>query len=428
MRFGSIIHDMVIDMNETRLNTVAQLRAFLEGTLEVKFLPIRNDLERYEFIAGVLGRFAYRRLGRADKGVLMRYLARTTGYSRAQLRRLVGRRLKGEKLAKHYRAPAVGFARKFTAADVKLLAQTDALHNTLSGPATKCLMQRAYSVYGDDRYARLATLSVAHLYNLRHQAGYQATRAHWTKTRGCAVPIGVRRAPTPDGRPGFIRIDSVHQGDQDGIKGVYHINAVDCITQYEIVATCERLSEAFLLPVLEQILAGFPFTILGFHADNGSEYINYTVATLLDKLRIEFTKSRPRHSNDNGLAETKNGAIVRKHLGYEHIPQHFAAKVNAMCQDFLNPYVNFHRPCFFAQTITDSKGKERKQYLQKNMMTPYEKLKSVPKAKDFLKPGITFTQLDSIATAMSDNEAAQRLNQARTKLFQSIHRRSKHAA
>lgn len=419
---------MVIDMNETRVNTVAQMCAFLEGTLEVNFLPIRNDVERYEFIAGVLGRFAYRRLGRADKGVVMRYLARITGYSRAQLRRLVSRRLKGEKLAKRYCAPAVGFARKFTAADVKLLAQTDALHNTLSGPATKCLMQRAYGLYGDARYARLATLSVAHLYNLRHQAGYQATRAHWTKTRGCAVPIGKRRAPTPDGRPGFIRIDSVHQGDQDGIKGVYHINAVDCVTQYEIVATCERLSEAFLLPVLEQILAGFPFTILGFHADNGSEYINYTVAKLLDKLRIEFTRSRPRHSNDNGLAETKNGSIVRKHLGYEHIPQQFATQVNALCQDFLNPYVNFHRPCFFAKTITDSKGKERKQYLQKNMMTPYEKLKSLPKAKDFLKLGITFTQLDSIATAMSDNEAAQRLNQARTKLFQSIHHRSKHAA
>jgi transposase InsO family protein len=356
------------------------------------------------------------------------YLARTTGYSRAQLRRLVSRRLKGEKLAKRYRAPAVGFARKFTTADVKLLAQTDALHNTLSGPATKCLMQRAYAVYGDARYARLATLSVAHLYNLRHQAGYQATRAHWTKTRGYAVPIGQRRAPTPDGRPGFIRIDSVHQGDQDGAKGLYHINAVDCVTQYEIVATCERLSEAFLLPVLRQILAGFPFVILGFHADNGSEYINYTVAKLLDKLRIEFTKSRPRHSNDNGLAETKNGAIVRKHFGYQHIPQRFAAPVNTFCQDFLNPYVNFHRPCFFAETLTDPKGKIRKRYLQKNMMTPYEKLKSLPLAKDFLQPGITFAQLDSTATAMSDNEAARRLNEARTKLFQSIHDRSKRAA
>jgi len=428
MSVGSIIHDMVIDMNESRLNTVAQLRAFLEGTLEVKFQPIRNDVERYGLIAGVLGRFAYRRLARADKGVLMRYLARVTGYSRAQLRRLVSRRLKGEQLAKRYGAPAVGFARKFTTADVKLLAQTDALHNTLSGPATKCLMQRAYAVYGDARYARLATLSVAHLYNLRHQSGYQTTRAHWTKTRGYGLPIGQRRAPTPDGRPGFIRIDSVHQGDQDGLKGLYHVNAVDCVTQYEIVATCERLSEAFLLPVLEQILAGFPFMVLGFHADNGSEYINYTVAKLLDKLRIEFTKSRPRHSNDNGLAETKNGAIVRKHFGYEHIPQRFAAQVNTFCQDFLNPYVNFHRPCFFAETLTDPKGKVRKRYRLKNMMTPYEKLKSLPKAKDFLKPGNTFAQLNSFAAAMSDNEAARRLNEARTKLFQSIHDRSQHAA
>jgi transposase InsO family protein len=428
MRFGSIIHNMVIDMNETRLNTVAQLRAFLEGTLEVKFNPIRNDAERYGFIAGVLGRFAYRQLGKPDKGVVMRYLARITEYSRAQLKRLVSRHLKGEPLAKRYRAPGVGFARKFTVADVKLLAQTDALHNTLSGPATKCLMQRAYAVYDDTRYARLATISVAHLYNLRHQVGYQATRAHWTKTRGYAIPIGQRRAPIPDGRPGFIRIDSVHQGDQDGAKGLYHINAVDCVTQYEIVATCERLSEAFLLPVLEQILAGFPFVVLGFHADNGSEYINYTVAKLLDKLRIEFTKSRPRHSNDNGLAETKNGAIVRKHFGYQHIPQRFAARVNTFCQDFLNPYVNFHRPCFFAETLTDPKGKIRKRYLQKNMMTPYEKLKSLPKAKDFLKPGITFAQLDTIATTISDNEGALRLNQARTKLFQSIHYRSKRAA
>jgi len=428
MSFGSIIHNMVIDMNESRLNTVARVRAFLEGTLEVKFQPVRNDVERYGFIAGVLGRFAYRQLGRVDKGVLMRYLGCITGYSRAQLKRLVSRRLNGEHLAKRYHAPAEGFARKFTAADVKLLAQTDALHNTLSGPATKCLMQRAYAVYGDERYARLATLSVAHLYNLRNLAGYQATRAHWTKTRGYAVPIGQRRAPTPDGRPGFLRIDSVHQGDQDGIKGLYHINAVDCVTQYEIVATCERLSEAFLLPVLEQILAGFPFAVLGFHADNGSEYINYTVARLLDKLRIEFTKSRPRHSNDNGLAETKNGAIVRKHFGYAHIPQRFAAQVNTFNQDFLNPYVNFHRPCFFAETLIGPKGKIRKRYLLKNMMTPYDKLKSLPNAKDFLKPGITFAKLDSIATAISDNEAAHKLNQARTKLFQSIHHRSKHAA
>ncbi|MFL6546746.1 MAG: integrase, partial [Candidatus Udaeobacter sp.] len=188
-----------------------------------------------------------------------------------------------------------------------LLAETDALHGTLSGPATNYLMQRAFEVFGDARYERLASISVAHLYSLRPAAGYEARRLHWTKTRGHSVPIAQRRAPAPDGRPGFIRIDSVHQGDQDGVKGLYPINAVDCVTQFEIVATCEPLNEAYLLPVLEALLDNFPFKILGFHADNGSEYINYTVANLLEKLRVELTKSGPRHSNDNGLAETKNG-------------------------------------------------------------------------------------------------------------------------
>ena len=428
MKSGSIIHLMVIDMNESQLKTVAQLRAFLQGTLTVEFQAISNDVERYGFISAVLQRFTYRRLPRTDKGVVLRYLERTTGYSRQQLTRLVGRCRSGVPLRKRYRAPPVGFARKFTAADVKLLAQTDALHDTLSGPATRCLLQRAYAVYGDARYERLATLSVGHLYNLRRQAGYQATRTHWTKTKGRVVAIGERRAPTADGRPGYIRIDSVHQGDEDGRKGLYHINSVDCATQFEIVATCEGLSEVFLLPVLKQMLAGFPFVILGIHADNGSEYINHKVAKLLEKLRIEFTKSRPRHSNDNGLVETKNGAIVRKVFGYGHIPQHFAAKVNAFCDDYLNPYINFHRPCFFPTAVTDAKGKVRKLYLLKNMMTPYTKLRSLPDAAACLKPDITFAQLDAVAAAMTDNEAALRLNAARTKLFQSIHGRPKRAA
>src|SRR4030067_722688 len=176
-------------------------------------------------------------------------------------------------------------------------------------------MQRAVTVFGDTRYERLAAISVAHLYNLRRAGGYQVHRRHWTKTKGHRVPIAQRRAPAPDNRPGFIRIDSVHQGDQDGVKGLYHINAVDCVTQFEIVATCESLSEAYQLPVIEVLLASFPFRILGFHADNGSEYINKTVAAFLEKLRVEFTKSRPRHSNDNALAESKNGEAARKLFG-----------------------------------------------------------------------------------------------------------------
>ena len=419
---------MVIDMNDRKLVTLEQLKAFVTVTTGVQFQGCGQDRDRYRHIEDVLKRFCYGKLKKPGKGIVLRYLERTTGYSRQQLTRLVKRGQRGKPLVKDYRAPKHGLLRKFTDADIGLLAETDNLHSTLSGAATRHLMTRALTIYGDTRYARLATISVGHLYNLRKRSGYVDRRRVFTKTRPSGIVIGERRAPAPDGRPGFIRIDSVHQGDQDGMKGVYHINAVDCVTQWELVATCEKISEAYLLPVIEALLEAFPFRILGFHADNGSEYINHKVAKMLDKLAAEFTKSRPRHSNDNGLAETKNGAVIRKHLGYAHIPQHFAAQVNVFCAEHLNPYVNFHRPSMFAETITDKKGKTRKRYPLALIMTPLEKLASVPKVAEFLRPGITMATLRVIATAMSDNAAAEQMNQARQQLFLCINKRSRKVA
>jgi transposase InsO family protein len=422
-----MMRGMVIDMNDAKLQTLEQVRAFLNGTVTVEFSVAAN--ERYDFIARTVRRFGYPRLNRADKGVVLRFLERVSGYSRQQLSRLVGRAGTRAPLRKRYRASRTSFPRTFTEADVRLLAHTDTLHGTLSGLATKKLMERAVRLFDDPRYERLGTISVAHLYNLRKRAGYVRHRQAWTKTRPVSLAIGERRAPAPNNRPGYLRVDSVHQGDQDGIKGLYHINAVDCVTQYEALASCERISEAFLIPVLEALLASFPFPILGFHVDNGSEYINHRVAELLNKLLIEeFTKSRSRHSNDNALVESKNGAVVRKHLGYSHIPQRFAALVNAFCRDHLNPYLNFHRPCLFPETLTDAKGRQRKRYPYKLMMTPYEKLKSLPQAEQFLKQGITFQHLDAQAHSMSDNDAAQRMNTARATLFKTIFNRSKTAA
>ncbi len=413
-----MMQGMVIDMEEARLQTIAHVRAFLDGATEVAFRVSKAD--RYPFIERVLTRFGSASQGRIGKGVLLRYLARITGLSRQHVTRLVRRyRQEGTRSTRHG-PPQHGFRRRFTVTDVALLAEIDALYSTLSGPATKQLMERALLLFGDARFERLARISLSHLYNLRGGTPYQRTRRHWTKTRPTGVPIGQRRAPQPRGLPGYIRIDRVHQGDQDGVKGVYHINAVDSVTQFQLVATCEKISEAYLLPVIQQLLEGFPFVILGFHADNGSEYINYQVALLLEKLRLACTTSRPRHSNDNALAESKNGAVVRKHLGYAHIPQQFATRVNAFCADFLNPYVNFHRPCFFPETITDAKGKERKRYHYKDMKTPYEKLQSLPDVRQYLKLGITVEQLDAQAARMSDTEAALALNHARSRLFQSI--------
>lgn len=418
---------MVIDMNDSRLTTLIQIQAFLDGTSDIQIAPVAPG-ERYAHIGQVLRRFGYARLRKPDKGVILRYLARTTGYSRQQLTRLVARGVSEGAVRSHRAAPRAGFRRRYTDQDIALLAEVDALHDTLAGPATCELLRRACVVHGDRRFERLARLSPSHLYNLRGSARYQGLRRHFTKTRPTGVAIGVRKAPAPEGRPGFIRIDSVHQGDLDGRKGLYHINAVDCVTQWQVVATCERISEAFLLPVLAQQLASFPFPILGLHADNGSEYINYQVAALLDKLNAEFTKSRPRRSNDNALAETKNGAVVRKCFGYAHIPQHHAKQVNAFCAHALNPYLNFHRPCAFAVETVNRRGKVTRRYPKDNVMTPCDKLVSLPGAAQCLKPGVTLQSLKQQALALSDSQAAMRMNQARDKLFASFSGRSRPAA
>ena len=190
----------------------------------------------------------------------------------------------------------------------------------------------------------------------------------------------------------------------------------------------EHISEAYLIPVLEAMMDAFPFVILGFHSDNGSEYINHQVAKLLKKLLIEQTKSRSRQTNDNALVESKNASTVRKYLGYSHIPQHFASQVNTFTVGVLSPYLNFHRPCHFPTEYTDQKGRIRKRYRYQDMMTPYEKFRSLPEAESYLKEGTTIKMLDAIAAECSDNDAAQHLNEARAKLFQSINKSQQRAA
>ncbi len=410
------------------LQSLEHIRAFLEGTQSLGFqAPAREAA--YDWLVGELRRLRYTRLGKADKGLVRRYLCKVTGLSRAQMTRLIAQFCNTGRIRDRRGPPAKPFARRYTPADIRLLAELDALHATLSGPTTRKLCERAYVVFADARYARLARISNGHLYNLRKSQIYTRQRGTLDKTHPVKVHIGERRKPRPEGRPGFLRVDSVHQGDQDGIKGLYHINLVDEVTQFQFVGSLERICEAFLLPLLESLIEAFPFVVLGFHADNGSEYINKRVAALLEKLRIEqFTKSRAQRTNDNALVESKNGSVIRKHLGYAHIPGRFAEQVNAFTQGVLSPYLNFHRPCFFPAEEVDAKGRVRKRYRYEDMMTPYDKLKSLPNAAQYLKLGVTFEQLDAIAYVISDNEAAQRLNQARADLFRSINHAQNPAA
>ncbi len=414
-------------MKLNALTTLAQLEEFLAGTQPVAFSVLSTKDECYQWIQATLIQFQYQTLSKTQKGLVCRYLVKMSGYSRQQLTRLIrqyrqtGHLLRGQRTVQ-------GFARRYTDEDIRLLATMDERHDTPSGPAIKKLCERACQLFGETAYAQLASISISHLYNLRKSTGYLKQRRHVEKTRPTRSSIGERRKPSPAGQPGFLRIDTVHQGDWDKQKGVYHLNAVDEVTQFQVVCTVEKISEAYLLPALEDLLAAFPFHILGFHSDNGSEYINGRVARLLGKLLIEFTKSRARQTNDNALVESKNGAVVRKLFDHTHIPQRWASLINALNQEHLNPYLNFHRPCFFPETQTDPNGKVRKLYRYEAMMTPYDKLISLPQAKDHLKPGMTFAKLEAMAYQLSDNEAADQLQKARQHLFTTIHERTQSTA
>ncbi len=403
-------------MNDSHIVSIAQIKEFLKLNNSIQFKSVSRE-ERNLWLEQVLIRLGYFSLRKKDRITIKKYLMQMVGLSDAQLTRLIARKKKLGKIwfdsTKRHRFP-----KKYAPTDVARLIETDNAHQRLSGPATKEILRREYEVFHREAFQNISSISSSHIYNLRDTRQYQSHSLTIKKTNPVMIPIGERRKPEPQGKPGYLRVDSVHQGDMEKEKGVYHINIVDEVTQWEIVGCVERISEYFLAPLLEDLIAQYPFVILGFHSDNGSEFINKIVAQLLNKLLIQQTKSRARHTNDNALAEGKNGSIIRKHIGYKHIPRRFAPTVNRFYQEHLNIYLNYHRPCGYATIITDKKGKEKKIY--NIYRIPYERLKSLPNAQQYLKSGITFEMLDKIAYQKSDNECAALMQKTKDELFKNF--------
>jgi len=397
--------------------SLEQIQAFLEASQEVCFKG-QERKEVYAWITRTLRAQDFRNQGKKMRGLLRRYVEKMTGRSRTQVTLLVAQYMEHSELkVTSYRRHR--FASRFTRADLELLAQVDEAHETLSGPATKKILERESQSYGHAAYERLASISVAHIYNLRKRRHYRECWMSHTKTRPVQVAIGERRRPDPQGRPGYLRVDTVHQGDLEGVKGVYHINAVDEVTQWQVVGAVPVLTQSHLEPVLRAILVQFPFSIRGFHSDNGSEFINTMVEGLLQHLLIEQTKSRPRRSNDNALVESKNGAVIRKHMGYGYIAAEHAEDIHAFYQRWFNPYLNFHRPCGQPERIIDDRGKEK--FVYRHYATPWEILRELspawPTGTSYLKPECTIQALDQFAKKHSDTESARRMQAAKRKLF-----------
>ena len=400
---------MQITMDDSRITSIAQLKDFLNGSQRVVVsLENASIEEKYHFIEKTIKQFSYRNLSKKEKKIVVLYLRKVTGYRKAQLYKLIQRAEKGIlKRALYTRKHAY---RIYTTSDIKLLEKTDEVHLRLSEDATREILRREHEVFHNQNYQTISRISHSHISNLRHSPNYRSFWINHTKAR--QIPIGITRPPENFGRPGSIRIDSVSQ------KDVYHINSIDEITQWEVVFCVPQLSESCMLPALWEIFEQYPFDIFNFHSDRGKETINYLVSDLLQRLLIKQTKSRSYHSGDNALVETKNGSVIRKNMGWEHINQKFCDPINDYYRNFFNLYLNFHRPCAFPTIITDEKGKRRKEYNQ--YMVPYEKLKSLPLAGKYLKPGITFENLDTIAYSHSDNEFATIMREEERKLFQKI--------
>src|SRR5437588_2090070 len=407
---------MTIRMKNLERLSLAEMKEFVTTNRHVRWSAVEAGAV-YGLMERVLNAHQYRRLKKGQKGIVRSFLAKVTALSRAQVTRLIQRWIEMRRIErKPARRP--NFPRRYTAADMATLAELDAAHEDLSGPAVRHLCQRGWEVFADQRFQRLAAISASHIYNLRKSAAYRKIRVSVQHTQARQVSIGERRLPDAKGKAGYLRVDTVHQGQHDGHPGVYHINAVDTVTQWQVVGCTQTISELHLIPVLEAILHQFPFRILGFHCDNGSELLNHNVVKLLNKLLVEeFTKSRAYRTTDNALVEGKNGAVVRKQIGYGPIASEHAEALQQFYMADFNPYLNFHRPCGYATVVTNARGKRRRTYRHKDYRTPYEKLTSLPQAEKSLKKGITADMLQQQATMRSDTEAARRMQKAKLSLL-----------
>ena len=407
-------------MNDDHLVSVAQLKEFAKLSNSAKFKSNSSKVETYEWVSNALVKFRYVSLKKKEKSVVKKYIMKMTGYSDGAVDKLIARKKKFGKIFVKERTQNT-FQKFYQGEDIELLAEVSNVTLNQNGCALKEMCKSMYLDFSDLRFEKLSKISVSHLYNLKKTNVYEHKSLFYTKTNPVQRNIGERKKPYPNGIPGYIRVDSVHQGDLDLEKGVYHINLVDEVTQTEYVGCVKVISEYYLLPLLETLLKTFPFKILGFHSDNGSEYINHQVSKMLQKMLVEQTKSRSRRTNDNALVEGKNGAIVRKYLGYSHIPKGHAKKINTFYREYLNPYLNFHRYCGFATDYVNEKGKIKKKY--ETYMTPIQKLLSLPEYEKYLKEGVTKVGLLLETKRITHLEAAKKVFVERQKLFREINRK-----
>ncbi len=393
--------------DDRRPQTLEEVRDVLDDDRTLP--PAESRADAYRLVEQTLAHFDYARLRRADKGLVRHYLRVATGLSRAQVTRLLRQHRTTGTVSDRRGAPRRPFPRRYAVVDVELLAHVDALHGTLSARVTRRLLGRAHELFGDHRFARLAGISRGHLYNLRRSPAYLERRA---TTRAPAPPLPLtgreRWRPRPFPRPGHVRVaavDAVVAARGSGpLAGLQLLELADEVTGFRLAHAVARLDTPALMPVIPAAHRAFPFPVVGFHPDRGSHPAERRAAGLLQAAlakRDAATLLPPSRAGDPGEAE-----------------RHVEA-VNAFFERALATYLNYHRVVLFSRDRADSGGRPRAVYRDDDIMTPYERLRARPGASAWLSPGRSFPQLDAIAFAASDNEAAREAAAAYGRLFPS---------
>jgi hypothetical protein len=410
---------MNIIMNDSHIVSLRQVEESVRVAITPTF-SFESHHKAYEWVNEVIDRFKYfdKEHNKKERILIRRYIARYTTYSRSQITRLISEKRETGTLKYGKGKKRHQFKKIYTSEDAELLAEADNLYRRMSGDAMRQIFSDEYKIYGHKKYARLAQISHGQFYRLRATNAYKEKSLIVGRTISVNRAIGIRKKPKPDGKPGYIRADTVHQGDLNGVKGIYHVNLVDEVTQWEILICVESIGEDSMSYVLDEALRFFPFVIHGFHSDNGGENINSEVAKVLQRQLIEQTKSRSGRCNDNALIESKNGSVVRKHMGHWHIPKYEARKINIFYRDCFNEFVNYHRMCVYPTTLVADNGKKKKIY--EETMTPCQKLLSLPDVGTYLRSDVTVSSLKAKSLCMSHLEYAKLMDENKQKLFAAI--------
>lgn len=204
-------------MDGSHITRITQIKEFLKVDKGIRFKALSKQ-ELYDWVNEVLTKFKYIGLKKRDKGILREYVTTMTGLSQSQTTRLIAKK---KRFGKTFLSQAGrhSFPARYTPIDIARLLETDNCHQRLSGPATKEILRREYDIFGHREYQNIKNISAPHIYNLRATRQYQSHALTFKKTDSRKIPIGERRRPEPRGRPGYLRVDTVHQGDLDKEKG-----------------------------------------------------------------------------------------------------------------------------------------------------------------------------------------------------------------